>query len=181
MVGRPKEFDPDTALSAALDAFWSKGFEGCSMNELLDEMAINRQSLYDTFGDKRELFLAVLTKYMDRVNADIQAALSVGKTPIVRVRNFLKQLSERLLAGGGKGCLLTNTMVELGPHDEEIRQLVASRWVALEEVLANLLRQAVKSGEISQLTNPRQVARLVLAVMQGAIVLAKAGMHQYCP
>ena len=75
MVGRPKEFDPDVALNAALDAFWSKGFEGCSMAELLDDMAINRQSLYDTFGDKRELFLAVLQEYMNRVGTRISNRL----------------------------------------------------------------------------------------------------------
>lgn len=177
MVGRPKEFDPDVALTSALDLFWAKGFEGCSMAELLDEMAINRQSLYDTFGDKRSLFLAVLTKYMERVAADFQVALITGKTPIARIRNFLKVLSERLTSNGGHGCLLTNTMVELGPHDETIRQLVASLWLKLENALAKLLQQAIDDLSIKRSTNPRQVARMLLAVMQGAIVLAKAGMN----
>ena len=177
MVGRPKEFDPDAALASALDVFWAKGFEGCSMAKLLDEMAINRQSLYDTFGDKRALFLAVLNKYMDRVSTDFQAALTTGKTPVARIRNFLKLLSERLTSNGGHGCLLTNTMVELGPHDETIRQLVAGMWLRLEDALTQLLQQAVDDRSIKQPANPRQVARLLLAVMQGAIVLAKAGMN----
>ncbi len=176
MVGRPKEFDPDAALASALDLFWAKGFEGCSMAELLDEMEINRQSLYDTFGDKRALFLAVLTKYMDRVGADIQTALATGKAPIARIRNFLRMLSERLTSNGGHGCLLTNTMVELGPHDETIRQLVADRWLTLENALTQLLQQAIDTGSVKRSSNPRQVARLLLAIMQGAIVLAKAGM-----
>ncbi len=147
------------------------------MAELLDEMAINRQSLYDTFGDKRALFLAVLTKYMDRVATDIQTTLATGKTPIARIRNFLKLLSERLTSNGGHGCLLTNTMVELGPHDEIIRQLVAGLWLKFENALTTLLQQAIDDRSIKQSTNPRQVARLLLAVMQGAIVLAKAGMN----
>jgi TetR/AcrR family transcriptional regulator, transcriptional repressor for nem operon len=178
MVGRPKEFDPDAALNAALDAFWSNGFEGCSMAELLDEMAINRQSLYDTFGDKRELFLAVLAKYMERVGNDLKATLSVGKSPLGRIRNFLKVLAEKLAAGGGKGCLLTNTMVELGPHDAEIRKLVADRWLELEDALTQLLRQSIEVGEINRKTKARQVARMLLAVMQGAIVLAKADLNE---
>ena len=177
MVGRPKEFDPDEALASALDVFWAKGFEGCSMTELLDEMAINRQSLYDTFGDKRALFLAVLTKYMDRVATDFQAALTTGKTPVARIRNFLKLLGERLTSNGGHGCLLTNTMVELGPHDETIRQLVAGLWLRLEDALTQLLQQAIDDGSVKQSVNPRQIARLLLAVMQGAIVLTKAGMN----
>ena len=147
------------------------------MAELLDEMAINRQSLYDTFGDKRALFLAVLTKYMDRVATDFQAALTTGKTPVARIHNFLKLLSERLTSNGGHGCLLTNTMIELGPHDETIRLLVAGLWRRLEDVLTQLLQQAIDDRSVKQSANPRQVARLLLAVMQGAIVLAKAGMN----
>jgi TetR/AcrR family transcriptional repressor of nem operon len=176
MVGRPKEFDPDAALDAAVDLFWSKGFEGCSMAELLDHMQINRQSLYDTYGDKRELFMAVLAKYMSRVGAEMHGALSNGKTPLAKIRNFLKLVAKKLASGSAHGCLLTNTMVELGPHDAEIREAVAARWRGLEDTLANLFQQAVDEREIRSTANPRQLARLVFTVMQGSIVLSKAGM-----
>jgi TetR/AcrR family transcriptional repressor of nem operon len=176
MVGRPKEFDPEATLDAAVDLFWSKGFEACSMAELLDEMQINRQSLYDTYGDKRALFLAVLAKYMDRVGTEIQAALGTGKTPLARLRNFLKLLSKRLTEGSGKGCLLTNTVVELGPHDAEVRKLVANQWRRIEDGLAELFQQAIDQRQIRPTENPRQLARLVFIVMQGGIVLSKAGM-----
>jgi TetR/AcrR family transcriptional regulator, transcriptional repressor for nem operon len=178
MAGRPKEFDPDAALNAAIDLFWCKGFEGCSMAELLDEMQINRQSLYDTYGDKRRLFLKVLAKYMERVGHEMQKALSTGKTPLARVRSFLSLLNERLSHGNQHGCLLTNTMLELGPHDSEIQDLIATRWLSLEKSLASLLKQASETGELSTNANTRQLARLILAIMQGAIVLAKAGMHE---
>ena len=176
MVGRPKEFDPDAALDAAVDLFWFKGFEGCSMADLLGDMQINRQSLYDTFGDKRKLFEAVLEKYLQRVGAEFQAALTVGKTPLARVQNFLKSIGKRLASGSSHGCLLTNTVVELGPHDREVRRLIADRWQQLESSLAQIFQQAIDEREIRRAANPRQIARLILATMQGAIVLSKAGM-----
>jgi TetR/AcrR family transcriptional repressor of nem operon len=176
MVGRPKEFDPNAALAAAVDLFWAKGFEACSMADLLEEMRINRQSLYDTYGDKQELFMAVLAKYMDRVGSDIQATLANGKTPLARVKNFLKLLADKLTGRSRWGCLLTNTIVELGPHDAKVRKVVSNQWRRLEDALADLFQQAIDEREIRPTENPRQLARLVLTVMQGSIVLSKAGM-----
>lgn len=176
MAGRPKEFDPSDALDSAIDLFWSRGFEGCSMSQLVDEMEINRQSVYDTFGDKRALFVEALRTYMDRVGQEIGSVLTTGASPLGRVRSFLRRIAERTSSSDGRGCLLTNTIVEIGPHDDEIRDLVAGRMRLLEDKLAETLREAVAAKELSSSANPRQLARLVLAVMQGAIVLSKAKM-----
>lgn len=176
MAGRPKEFDPNEALDAAIDLFWSRGFEGCSMSQLVGEMAINRQSVYDTFGDKRGLFVEALAKYMDRVGQEIGATLTQGASPLGRVRSFLRRIADRTTSGDGRGCLLTNAIVEIGPHDAEIREMIAARMRLLEDRLAQTLREAVAAKELSASANPRQLARLLLAVMQGSIVLSKARM-----
>ena len=62
-MARPKEFDPETAAQEAMEAFWERGYAATSVNDLLEEMGLNRGSLYGTFGDKKQLFLAALEKY----------------------------------------------------------------------------------------------------------------------
>src|SRR5438874_8018466 len=65
-MGRPKQFDPDEAMQEAMEAFWERGYAATSVNDLLDEMGLNKGSLYGTFGDKKQLFLAALEKYSDQ-------------------------------------------------------------------------------------------------------------------
>ncbi len=62
-MARHKEFDQDEALQKAMEAFWARGYEATSMQDLVEHMGINRQSLYDTFGDKHSLFLKALDRY----------------------------------------------------------------------------------------------------------------------
>src|SRR6202000_3055354 len=95
MPGRPKIFNQQKALNAATDGFWSHGYEAASMDRLLKQMGINRQSAYDTFGGKRELFLAALTGYMDRRAREILAVITSAPTPLTGIKTFLKNLADR--------------------------------------------------------------------------------------
>ena len=176
MPGRPKEFDRDAALAKATDCFWSRGYEAASVAQLLEVMGVGRQSAYDTFGDKRQLFQAALEAYADRVAGDLKAVLTEGPSPVGRIRRFLHVLVELGEARGGRGCLITNTIVELAPHDPAVRQLVSELLRRLEDALATNVRAAVDKGELRADIEPRAAARLLLAVMQGALVLAKTDL-----
>ena len=177
MPGRPKEFDRGDALQGAIEVFWSRGYEASSVAMLLDSMKINRQSAYDTFGDKRELFMHALNEYAGKVAGEFGQLLSEGKSPLGRVRKFLEAIRQRATGKGvHNGCLLCNTLVEVGPHDREVRELISAIFKKLEDRLAELLKEAVKAGEISKKRDPRQLARFVLMVMQGALVLSKANL-----
>jgi TetR/AcrR family transcriptional repressor of nem operon len=172
--GRPKEFERNAALEKAMDLFWRKGFDGSSLAELVEEMGVGRQSAYDTFGDKYELFRQALDAYATRAVGMLSTILTEGPSPVGRVRRFLSTLNEIAAAGDGRGCLFTNSMVELGPHDARVRQAIAGIWQKLEDALADNFRAAVSAGEVRNDLDPRAAARLVLAVMQGALVLSKA-------
>src|SRR6185295_14348282 len=74
-MARPKAFDPDTAAQEAMETFWERGYNATSVNDLLAEMGLNRGSLYGTFGDKKQLFLAALDKYQDQNVAMIRDVL----------------------------------------------------------------------------------------------------------
>lgn len=173
MAGRPKEFDRSVALTSATECFWRQGYEAATVADLLAEMGINRQSAYDTFGDKRQLFLAALEGYVARVGAEMTRVLTDGPSPVGRVRLFLRTLAERAPRLADRGCLMTNTVVELAPHDPQVRTFVSAALGGLESVLTSTLTEAVRAGELPTTTNPRRTARLLLTVMQGALVLSK--------
>jgi TetR/AcrR family transcriptional regulator, transcriptional repressor for nem operon len=175
MPGRPREFDKGEALDAAVECFWARGYEASSVADLLKEMGINRQSAYDTFGDKRSLFLQALSAYADRVGAEMTRILGHGHSPLARVRRFLHALPERAAANGSKGCLLVNTVTELAPHDPEVRAFTAAVFARLEHKIAATLTEAKAAGELRDGAKPRQLARFLVTVMQGALVAAKTG------
>jgi TetR/AcrR family transcriptional repressor of nem operon len=176
MAGRPKIFDQQKALASALDVFWSHGYEAASMERLLKGMGINRQSAYDTFGGKRELFLAALTAYIDRRAKETLALLTGGPTPLAVVKKFLRLLAERTSAGSTRGCLVTNAIIERAPHDPEIRRMTSDLLKRFEKAMTKTLTEAVTIGELAPHPTPRQLARLMLVTLEGALVLSKTSL-----
>jgi TetR/AcrR family transcriptional repressor of nem operon len=175
--GRPKEFDRSDALASATDCFWANGYESASITDLLVCMGIGRQSAYDTFGDKRRLFETALEAYADRVGSEMRRILTDAReSPLGRVRGFLRRLAEMTSNGDGRGCLITNTIVELAPHDGRIRSAVSEKLRGLEGAIAANLRAAAKAGELPAGVSPGPAAKLVVAVMQGALVLSKTDL-----
>ena len=176
MPGRPKEFDRTAALASATDCFWRQGYEAASVADLLAHMGINRQSAYDTFGDKRQLFLAALDGYATQIGTEMKRILTDGPSPVGRVRLFLRTVGERASQLADRGCLMTNTVVELAPHDPQVRAFVSTALGGLEAALSATLAEAVRAGELPPTTNPRRTARLLVTIMQGALVLSKTNL-----
>lgn len=176
MAGRPKEFDPDEALVAATKLFWSHGFESTSMSMLVEEMGINRQSVYDTYGDKQSLYMDALRRYADQAAATFAEILTTGSSPICRIRKFLRTIAERACTGERRGCLMTNAIVEAAPDAAEARAFAKSGLKRLEELLTKTFKEAAAAGELAPGAKPAHLAKFVLTVMQGTIVLSKADM-----
>ena len=114
---RPKEFNPGEALEKAMQAFWHKGYEATSMEDLLNAMDINRGSLYATFGDKRELFLKAMNLYCS--GGGIGSRLAILSQPgpaLPLIRQFISAMLEfGLFDPLQHGCMMTNTLVDW-PH-----------------------------------------------------------------
>jgi TetR/AcrR family transcriptional repressor of nem operon len=177
--GRPKEFERNAVLVKAMDLFWRKGYDGASLADLVDAMGVGRQSAYDTFGDKHELFRQALDAYAARSAGMLTTILTEGPSPLGRIRRFLTTLNEIASAGDARGCLFTNSMVELGPHDARVRKTIAGIWQELEDALAANVQSAADAGEVRAALDPRGTARLLLTVMQGALVLTKAKLPDH--
>lgn len=176
-MARPKEFNPDETLEKAMQVFWHKGYEATSMEDLLDAMDINRGSLYATFGGKRELFLKAMELYCSE--GGIGARISILQQPgpaLPLIRRFIEAMLEFGLSDPQRrGCLLTNTVMELAPHEKDIARQVAGRLQMAEEAFFRLLTRAKQEGELAKDKDPRALARVLVTMMQGTIVMIKAG------
>ncbi len=118
---RKKEFDVDAVLNKAMEAFWARGYEATSLNDLLDCMQIQRASLYNAFGDKRTLFLETLRRY-DVIYRRAEVAKRVNMpSPRQAILGLFQDAVTAVVEHGARnGCFLINTALELSPHDEEV-------------------------------------------------------------
>jgi TetR/AcrR family transcriptional regulator, transcriptional repressor for nem operon len=170
-MARAKEFDREQALERAMHVFWARGYEATSLPELLEAMQIGRQSMYDTFGDKRALFIAALGRYIDRSEA---AFAAVEQAPSAKraIREIFEGIANESAKDKRRGCLGVLTTVELAPHDPEIAKLIAGRQRALEELFFRALERARATGEIAKAKDARGLARFLVGAMQGLRVAA---------
>ncbi len=177
-VGRPKEFDRDAALKKAMELFWTRGYEATGLRELLDYMGIGRQSLYDTFGDKHSLFIAAVKHYDQRITEGIIDQLLAAGSPLRNVRKTLAAIADSVTDGKCRGCLLTNTLVEVAPHDSEVAAAAKSVLSRIEAGFRRTLQQAVKEGELPKDANVRALARYFTSTAQGLVVMGKASVSR---
>lgn len=173
---RPKEFIPDEALEKAMQVFWHKGYEATSMEDLLSAMDLNRGSLYDTFGDKRQLFLKVLDRYCTTVVGSKFSLLDQPGPALPTLRRFITGMIEGALADPQRrGCLIANTVMELSPHEKDIAGTLRQAQKMAEDTFFRVLVRAKQQGELNNQKNPRTLACFLTTMMQGTIVMIKAG------
>ena len=173
-IGRPTEFDRQEALEKSMQLFWKHGYEATSLAALIEEMGIGRQSLYNTFGDKHSLFIEATRHYIDSNGQHLLSALQAPGSPVGNIRKALEQVVEFLAGGECRGCLVTNSIVELAPHDEEVGKLVQSMIDRVEKAFKAALDLGVDEGEISADTDTRALARFLNSTVHGLVVMGKA-------
>ena len=172
-MARPKEFDPERALLKAMSLFWRLGYEHTSVEALMREMEIARQSLYDTFGDKRALYLKALAFYRDRTNGAMQRMFE--STPSVKA-GFVKLLYG--LAGESReqherGCLLLSANLQRDPKDVIVSNFLRDNQARVEEIFDSALRRAQKEGELSAKADTAALARFFAVTIQGMRAMAR--------
>ncbi|HEY4182932.1 MAG TPA: TetR/AcrR family transcriptional regulator [Kofleriaceae bacterium] len=175
-MARTKEFEREYALERAMNIFWERGYEATSMADLLEAMGIGRQSMYDTFGDKRALFIEALERYIDQRQDEYSCMVSAPS-----VKGAIRGMFEALLSESPKekrrGCFGILTTLELAPHDPGIAKLMQARQRILEDVMAEALTRAQKTKELGKEKDPRALARFLLATFSGLRVAATTDPH----
>jgi TetR/AcrR family transcriptional repressor of nem operon len=174
-MARPRAFDRDAALERAMTAFWSKGYEATSIEDLIDRMGIQRGSLYGTFGDKRTLFLAALERYQQVVARDLFEALEAPGSGLAAIRRFFRlRVASALDRRRPPGCLMTNSAVELPGRDRGAAARVSGSLARMEGAFRRALERARAAGELAPGRDVRALARFLTASAQGLSVMAKA-------
>ena len=170
-----KQFDVDEVLDKAMRAFWSRGYEATSMQALVKRMGINRGSLYATYRDKRELFLAALRRYAATVHHRRLAEFEARYGPLEAIRHaFLVFISQASDNEGNRGCFLTNTALELAARDPDAGRIVAQAQKKTEAWFARMIRKGKAEGEVASHVKPGEAASALLALLIGLSVLARS-------
>jgi TetR/AcrR family transcriptional repressor of nem operon len=170
-----KQFDVDEVLDKAMYAFWSRGYEATSMHDLVKRTGINRGSLYATYRDKHELFLASLRRYAETIHHKRLADLESRYGPREAIRQaFLAFASPSSDRGSNRGCFLTNTALELAAHDPDAGKVVSQAQKQTEAWFARMIHKGKAAGEIRSQVDPEAMAGALLASLIGLSVLARS-------
>lgn len=170
-----KSFDQSDVLDLAMRAFWARGYEATSMQDLVDCTGVHRGSLYATFGDKRALFVKALRHYDNEFRGELLASLEGDVKPLDAIEQLLRVFVDRLGQDGQiPGCFLTNTALELAMHDPEIGRIVAHAQEQVQAFFVRIIARGQARGEIAAGVNAQRAGSALLASLIGLAVLARS-------
>jgi AcrR family transcriptional regulator len=175
--GRPRAYDPATALTGARDAFWRQGYSGTSLDVLSDATDMNRPSMYAAFGDKRSLYLQTLDGYIAAADAVIERTLS-GKCSLAEeLQRFYEHALSLYLEPGEppRGCYLISTATTEALQDPEVGKKLLNGLRGFERALESRLTYAKTAGELDASADPAALAMIASAVLHTIAIRARAG------
>ena len=146
-MARNVEFDEQLAVSKAMDVFWRKGFNGTTMRDLTEAMGINSSSLYNTIGDKHELFIRSLKHYTESRMSAALKQLEPIKSPIKAIEKFI-QSSAYAITNEPDSCLAIKTTFEVASTDMQVQQIIKADNDFTYNLLIGLVEKAIEKGEI---------------------------------
>jgi TetR/AcrR family transcriptional repressor of nem operon len=175
VMARPREFDEQSVLDAAVQCFWTRGYEATSVRDLADHMEMTGASLYNAFGDKRALFRRALEHYVEQGFGERVRRLEGQLAPRQAIEAFFCEIIERSLNDKQrKGCMLVNSALEVAPHDPELRQVVADFQSQVESFFRRCVEAGQREKTIGAGQPAKDLARLFLGVLMGIRVLARS-------
>ena len=172
-MARPKAFVERDALAAAMEVFWRLGYERASLDLLLDAMGISKQSLYDTFGDKRALYLLALAAYRDQTLTAMRELFASARTTRDGFSRLLLELSAETEEQHARGCLLLSANLERDTDDAVIASFLRENQAAVEKVFAEAIARGQSTGELSRGLDAQAMARFFTVTVQGMRAMAR--------
>jgi TetR/AcrR family transcriptional repressor of nem operon len=178
-VPRVKLFKEEEVLTKAMMIFWKKGYHDTSIQDLVDNLGINRASLYDTFGGKKKLFDSAFESYRKSGNEGLKELLNSRNS----VKETLSMIFRKVIEGDvadpdNKGCLVANTTTELLPHDSELQLVITRHREDVEQIFYDFMFTAVQKGKISGEKDLKTMASLLYTLLTGLRVTGKTRPSQ---
>lgn len=173
-AGRPRDFDEGQALQSAMRAFWDRGYHATSIAELVEATGVHRNSLYATFGDKKTLFLTALDSYIEGALERFREQLAAPRPALEALRDALVHYA-RIVATptGPRGCLVTNTTVELLPQERDVAGHIRSGFKGMVSLLEETVRRGQQEGSITPHADAHTIALYLFSFGQGLRVVGR--------
>ncbi len=176
-MARPREFDEEKALDQAMRLFWTQGYQGTSLHDLLQTMGISKSSFYETFGSKRDLFMRSL-EHFDKTQA-LHAVTKLDED--VPVKTIIAEMFAVIIdraVNQKHGCMFGKSAVELSHRDPVVRKRAAAGIRSVEDTFHKAVVRGKKSGELSKHCEARLLARSLTATFYGLQVMGNANVPQ---
>jgi TetR/AcrR family transcriptional regulator, transcriptional repressor for nem operon len=177
-MARPRAFDTDAAVDAAMQQFWSEGYAATTPTDLEQATGLGRGSLYNAFDSKRDLFLKALHAYIDQGSEDFLAVLGAPGRARERLKNALALVLDD---PGRRGCLVTNTAIELAGRDPEIGAVLAQLFDDQRAALAHTIAEGIADGDFDPELSPHAAAEFLVALANGIRVLQRGDRNSRDP
>lgn len=176
--GRPRQYDPDAALTKAAAVFWEHGYAAASLDDLAAATGMNRPSLYAAFGDKRDLYLKTLDRY--RAQSRAIGTQIIADDPPLRVflTRFYQAALDIYLSGGEqvRGCYSISTAPAQATTDPAVRAFLADSIRGTDAYLAARISKARERGEIASAVDPLALAQVATATLHTLAVRSRVGV-----
>ncbi|MFD7308594.1 TetR/AcrR family transcriptional regulator [Promicromonospora sp. NPDC059942] len=176
-MARPRQFDEDEVLRAVCDQFWDAGYAATSLQDLMRVSGLGKGSLYAAFGDKHELFLRVLRRYVASLDRAVCRSIDSAPSALEGLRSFVMMpVGDPEGVAARRGCLLANSTTELAAVDPAVAAEARRAYEGTTRTLAEAVRRAQAEGDVGATIDPVGTARALLAAQQGLTFMGRTGM-----
>ncbi len=171
-MARHREFNEDEVIERAMVLFWEKGYESASVRDLNKAMGISSSSMYETFGDKRSIFLLALAKFCEIERGSIAQKAEAAETPQTFIEQLFMSVETIMLPDSHtRGSMAFNAMVEFGTRDADVTQLLLTHYFGIADIVATVIHQAQSRGTITTQSHALEIAYTIVTTLQGVATL----------
>lgn len=168
MPGRIREFNEDKALESAAEVFWIKGYEGASTEDLLEAMELNKGSMYNAFGNKRELFIKVFNWFAGRSIQNLKDVFKKHGNPVNAIKEIfyaVAQSNDPL--SNAKGCFYVNILGEMSGVDEDLAKIAQQKLLDVEALYYKELKKGIENGVVPGSLHAKTTAKYLVNLWSG--------------
>ncbi|MFT3824317.1 MAG: TetR/AcrR family transcriptional regulator [Chitinophagaceae bacterium] len=171
---KDKTFNEEEVLQKATELFWTKGYNGTSMDELTQATGLSRSSIYDSFGNKYNFFNKSIRYYQQQQLDAVEKVVGKHNSPLKKIKALFQYAVEDILQDKQrKGCLVVNTTTELANVDKEVAALVLDNMNGMEAMFAGWIKAGQQQGEINTTFSPQAIARFLYNGYSGLRVIGQ--------
>lgn len=167
--GKPLSFDRNEALQKAMELFWRQGYEATGLTALLEHMGIQRQSFYNTFGNKEQVLLQAIDLYGTILHSLLREAMAQGSTPFEKIDGVFEFWS----GDSQIGCFFGNCVAEFGVTKDRVAEEMDKQLMAIRNLFVPMFEEAIQRGDLSAERDPKIMARTMLTFGQGIALMGK--------